>query len=228
MKLTVLYRLCNKDKPEGRPPWYTKERCYSNFLDVYRLYPYEKDFVLIVDGEIPSWLKDIPTFKLEGVGNGRSFWHAYNVALSSHHDDEWVYFCEDDYMHHSDALSHLHDCAIEISTDYITLYDHPDRYDKEMAAHNLTDGRNDIFLSRAHHWRTVPSTTMTFGARVGALRAGYDLFKEWTDRESTVSWELFPRLLGLMESGLRQTLLGAIPSLATHCEAKYLAPFYFS
>jgi hypothetical protein len=230
MNLHILYRLKEEDAhPEKRPLGFSKENCMSRFMQTVLRCHFYPGVTFVVDGNIPGWMRELsrycPSFtaQLDNIGNGRSFWAAYEMAIQ-YPEDDWVYFVEDDYMHDKDALEHLYWCIQDVRADFITLYDHPDRY-KDLPEHNLTHGKDTIYVSRSHHWRTVPSTTMTFAASVRALAQSQPLFEEWTNRDSTVSWELFPRLVGLRGHGYRFVLVGAIPTLATHCEVEHLAPF---
>jgi len=221
--LHVLYRLCDGDRKRGeRPLGFSKRKCLNSFLDscgsgIFANIEY------IIDGESPDWLM-IEPLRTSKAGSAQSFWFAYNLAITYPKED-WVYFAEDDYMYAPEAITKLWHCIQTIPTDFISLYDHPDRY-KSLPEHNLTDGKNDIYWDGMHHWRTIPSNTMTFAARVSSLIAGKALFDEWTNRDGfTVSWELFPRLLGLKgNSSHKMKMIGAIPSLATHCEIDNLAP----
>ena len=223
--LHIIYRLCIKDsKIDCRPTWYSKEKCFYNLQrEISRISDY--DFRVYVDGDFPDWLDTNKYLcaKTTKTGNAQSFWEAFLTAINlpkEHH----VYFIEDDYVHAENSIVKLVDAIKSIELDFFTLYDHPDRY-KNLPEHNL--GETVVYKSNTHHWRTVPSTTMTFAARVSSLVEGYDLFNEWCNRDgNTVSWELFPRLLGLKgESSYRMSLIGAIPSLATHCENEHLAHF---
>jgi hypothetical protein len=207
-----------------RPVGYSKQYCFNNFLKACA--DVVPNINIICDGKCPAWvwLTEEPYMQFENVGNAQSFWRTYNEALK-HQDDDWIYFAEDDYIYLPNAMKELQLAIQNLGVDFITLYDHPGRYE-HLPEHNLTDGKNTIKLSGSRHWRSSPSTTMTFAASVKALRACHDLFDEWTNRSGfTVSWELFPRVQGLKgdkDYGFR--LMGPIPSLATHCVTGYLSP----
>jgi hypothetical protein len=226
-KIHIYYRLCDQDDMSKRPTGYSKENCFNNFLKVYERIKGKQSFSIVCDGEFPEWLTIKPFMRfvqLGNVGNAQSFWRAYNEALKCL-DDDWVYFAEDDYIYLPNAMEELELAMQSLNVDFITLYDHPGRYE-DLPEHNLTDGKNVIKLSGSRHWRSSPSTPMTFAASVKALRACYDLFDIWTNRDGyTVSWELFPRLQGLRgEKDYGFRLMGPMPSLATHCVTGYLSP----
>jgi len=215
----IYYRLYNQDDMTKRPIGYSKENCFNNFLKVC-----ESPINIVCDGKCPEWLTQELFIHLDNVGNAQSFWRTYNEALK-HGDNDWVYFAEDDYIYLPTAMTELELAIQNLDVDFITLYDHPGRYEY-LPEHNLTDNKNTIKLSGSRHWRSSPSTTMTFAASVNALRACYDLFDVWTNRVGfTVSWELFPRLQGLRgEKDYGFRLMGPMPSLATHCVTGYLSP----
>lgn len=220
----IYYRLYNQDDMTKRPIGYSKANCFNSFLNACGKIQVSNLHV-ICDGVCPEWLLMKPFAQLSNVGNAQSFWYAYKQALT-YPDSDWIYFAEDDYIYLPNAMAELELAIQNLGVDFITLYDHPDRYG-DLPEHNLTYGKNVIKLSGSRHWRSAPSTTMTFGASVKALRACYDVFDEWTNREGyTVSWELFPRLQGFRgdkDYGFR--LMGPMPSLATHCVNGYLAHF---
>jgi len=86
-------------------------------------------------------------------------------------DEDVVYFAEDDYLYTPDAFVRLVD-AVEALPEamYFTLYDHPDYY--RMRLHKMFMGRHSSRRQVGRvSWRDVRSTTLTYGARVGALRA---------------------------------------------------------
>jgi len=61
------------------------------------------------------------------VGNGAGTFNlGLDLALKFDYDDI-VYFVENDYLHLPDSSKVLLD-AFELGFDYITLYDHPDKY----------------------------------------------------------------------------------------------------
>jgi len=213
----VLYRLLAGENKRERPEWYSKHNCFSSLLANIGQ---GIDLRIFLNGGECDWLPDfVHTTRVNIPVISESFLLVYHEALLFPRWD-WVYFCEDDYLHVPGALFKLQNCIEDVKPDLVSLYDHPDRY-RDLPEHNYTQGKNDIFISRNHHWRTIPSTCMTFGASVKVLRENQDLFEKWT----YVDFELFPRLLGFKEDRPNKYLMvGAIPSLATHCQTDYLAP----
>jgi len=214
----ILYRLLTGENKKGRPEWYSKQRC---FFSLFNNVAEGMDLRVFLNGGDCDWLPhEANVAKVNIPEMSDSCLMVYNEAVQLPEDD-WVYFCEDDYIHVSGALLKLQHCIEDVKPDLISLYDHPDRY-RDLPQHNLTNGKNDIFVSRDHHWRTVPSTCMTFGASVRVLKENGDLFREWT----YIDFELFPHILGLRggERPKKYLMVGAIPALATHCELGYTSP----
>jgi hypothetical protein len=82
-----------------------------------------------------------------------------------------VYFAEDDYLYRPEALPALYSAARDISAAaFFTPYDAPDYYDHP--AHRRYGARHerDRWDVDGTTWRAVRSTTMTYAARLGALR----------------------------------------------------------
>jgi hypothetical protein len=225
MKLHIYYRLCAKEGNVERPKWYSKKGCYLSLLGSMSFGDSES-LRVFVDGENPQWhTESIDTVHIEPradseSGKSASFWTCYLSAIEQPEDD-WVYFVEDDYLHLPSSLSKLLHCIEDVKPDLVSLYDHPDRY-RDLPVHNLTNGKNDIFISRDHHWRTIPSTCMTFACSVRILKSEQEKFEKWKH----VDFELFPDLLGLKSGERKYLMVGAIPSLATHCQSGYIAPFW--
>ena len=214
----ILYRLLVGENKKGRPEWYSKKACFHS---VYQAMTGGMTLKVYLNKGPCGWLHDdVIVENIDTRDMAETCLLVYHEAVKFPSTD-WVYFCEDDYMHLPDSFAKLQHCIEDVKPDLISLYDHPDRY-INLPEHNLTNGKNDIFVSRDHHWRTIPSTGMTFAASVKCLKENQDLLEEWT----YIDFELFPRILGLRggERLNKYLMVGAIPGLATHCEDGYLSP----
>lgn len=228
----TLYRICAKENAKVRPWWYSKALCFASLVDAQRRLS-DATLTLLSDGQLPLELVDtaLETSKvvqLHRSGNANSFLQAISIAITFR-DDDIVYFVEDDYFHCADSLCKLRDVFHDCSCDYVTLYDHPDRYlAHDHRRHDAQMRVNTVSLSGSHHWRTVESTCMTFAGRVRTIRDDLGIFMTHV-RPGVVpkDRQLFRHLQGLASfstANSRRVLLGPIPSLATHCETTYLAP----
>jgi len=193
--------------------------CLSSFLESCRQANTHIDLTVLLDG-CPFHWKDVVhsiagqrvvATELGGIGNGPSFLEQLEMAITVQ-DDELIYFAEDDYLYRPEAISKLlYIYAMEKANSFFTLYDHPDRYFRD-------DNREvvqEIRLAGAWHWRTVESTTMTFGASARLVRATADIMRDHAC-EGRGMW--YP----ILDEGY--DLWGPIPSLATHVHDGVLAP----
>lgn len=230
--LYIFYRACADESAKWRPPFYSKYLCLRNFLMAFRRIG-GAHFHLIHDGEpreeifqMVKWVGSIET--LPQVGNSATFWRALDLALNVP-ADALIYFVEDDYLHLPEALVKLAECRGALDVDYITLYDHPVRYMPNYPpGRDLPLRKDEIYISGTHHWRTVESSCMTFAATASVLREDAWIFDEHVrQKDIPQDRELFRHLQGLgpyEDSPKPRTLIGPIPSLATHLEEPWLAP----
>lgn len=194
--------------------------CLTSFLESCQQANVHTDLTILLDG-CPSHWEDVVrsiagqervvVTELGGIGNRPSFLEQLEMVLTVQ-DDELVYFAEDDYLYRPEAISKLlYVYAMEKADSFFTLYDHPDRYFRD----DDRDMVQRIKLAGAWHWRTVESTTMTFGASGGLIKATADIIRDHAC-EGRQMW--YP----LLDEGY--DLWGPVPSLATHVHEGMLAP----
>ena len=226
--ILVLYRICATENSKCRPTFFSKGLCIRSALralaeiDNYTL-------SILSDGAISEEIHEVASrndrvIEKANLGNSGSFLMALDLA-NSYSRETIIYFLEDDYLHQIDAFYKLRECFRKLNPDYLTLYDHPARY-------QLIDGTEPdleiiptkILFSGSHHWRSVESTCMTFAARVLTLQEDRRVFESHLSGPVPRDRALFRDLQGLTGSRFRRTLIGPVPSLATHCEVPWLAP----
>jgi len=197
-------------KSPSRPNWFDKWQVLKNFTSVFA----EQDISIIADGvddQVWDQLNALyPNLDLQRTSfghNAGSFLYSLERALKLP-DAAQVYFVEDDYIHHEGA-----DLILEQGLNraaYVSLYDHPDKYWKEQA-------NNACYLIQTEscHWRTTPSTTMTFASSVHYLKQDKDIFYQWCggDDHWTHDSQLFTEL------GNKRGLITPVPGYATHCDS---------
>jgi len=137
-------------------------------------------------------------------------------------DDSIVYMVEDDYLHCVNAGKALKE-GVSQGFDYVTLYDHPDKYLNAGPNPYVRHGaeKTRVYLGDYCHWKLTNSTTMTFACKLGRLREDADVFRRMTINRPvppdfaiwTILWQTRSR-----------TIASSIPAYATHCESKWLAP----
>jgi len=223
-KVVLYYRICEKGYPKEKPDYITKEHCLENAVKAFPLNKVEWHVLAdnISDMTYQMILKYVPaeTVKRVSVGHGAgTFRMVYEEALLQE-DDVLVYFLEDDYLHIPHSLDFLKEAAECNYTDYLTLYDHPDKYSNEKNPYVTREGESSIVYWCGHrHWKETNSTTMTFAAFADVLKQDKKTFWNWTKDRHPWDFVLFTDLRKM--SGRR--LSCPIPSCSTHGEQLSLA-----
>ncbi len=131
----------------------------------------------------------------------------YFVLQKDWSDDDIVCFLEDDYLVSKDWIPLIRE-GLAIS-DYVTLYDHPDKYSEQY--------RNIpcmLYKQPMRHWRTTPSTTNSYAMTVKTLKRDIDIhFKSCEGVGITRDHSKF---LEIWDRGCR--LVSCIPSAWSHEE----------
>lgn len=228
----VFYRISdNGNKNKAKLGFATKKNCLKNALNVFD----RANVIIFVDGvtektdkdihELSDGLSNVTVKYINAGGDTKSFRVLYENAIILN-DNDFVYFLEDDYFHLNGSFESLKDFAEMNYTDYVTLYDHPDKYDYGCSVINPYckdfGEKTTIFRTKTHHWKITNSTTMTFGAFVNTLKRDKDIFWDGTDPSVRVTKD-FQIFLNLRKNNA--FLSSPIPTLSTHGEIKYLAPF---
>jgi hypothetical protein len=227
--LHIFYRSTGGDNKKDRPPYYSKMLCLRSFLRAFARVRDRARVTFVNDGPMPDdrlavmaeW-GEIVSFP--GLGNSPSYRETLALALRLP-SDSLVYFAEDDYLYTEPAFEKMLAAFDELPrVDYITLFDHLDRY---LRTDDSRRGYSRVYIAGGHHWRTVESTCMTFGARVSRLKSD-----AWIHRLGTVPKTPRDREIWRCTQGEKQffwklpkrTLIGPIPSLATHMDPAGLSP----
>lgn len=233
-QLTILFRhvhtkseKTSRDPNKRRPAWFSHEVCFRNLLSTIRLDPlgHRVKLIVVYDGSVEDFTTDfIVSYYantslglniqfIRGGSDINSFLIALGLARTTEMpSDDLIYFLENDYLHQYGWISkvfELYDAGIKF--DYLSLYDHRDKYHYEMYA-SLT---SKLICSQSHHWRTAPSTCASFILEKGVLDRDYDVFSL-----GLTDYYFFSKLIG--ERG--RILLTPVPGLATHSMEGYLSP----
>ncbi|CAM4159278.1 Glycosyl transferase family 2 [Roseateles saccharophilus] len=126
-------------------------------------------------------------------------------------DQDIVYFLENDYIHHENWVNEvLSAYSSNIPFDYLSLYDHPDRYKIPKNYQNT-----ELFTTGTRHWVTAPSTCGSFLVQFGKFKRDFKyVYSTKNDHQ------MFSRLTGK----LKRKLITPVPGLAVHCMAEHLDP----
>jgi len=232
--MQVIYRYSDggQASPSGqeqnkkRPSYFDKEKIFRNFISEFGT----DNLIVIADNvndtnyynlcEIISKDKIIRTDFKSGA---LSFLYAIEYAIDNYKDNSLIYLVEDDYIHREGAKNILLE-GLQIS-DYVTLYDHPDKYIRPNSGGNpyvTHDGgeRTIVYLTKSAHWKITNSTTMTFATNMNIIRQDYLIYRKYCESGYPHDFEMFLHL------GQTRKLISSIPGYSAHCENNMLAPLY--
>src|SRR5664279_5197319 len=222
MTLHLVYRMYGGENIKGRPAFYSKKTSLASFLQASEVAGAEA--VVFADGAIPDALRNMAAARcrvvdLPGgpVGMRTSYWTALRFPdREGWADDDLVYFCEDDYLHDSQAFAALEAAADAIpSAGYVALYASTPRHPIAPGVHHTVPAdwvERPYVEVDGHRWVNVPSTASTFGARVGTLRADLGIFR------------LAYEFRALTRRRHPHLLYAADPNFACHLETEFMAP----
>lgn len=173
----------NKNRPQLKVPFASKEYCLQNFLEVFKN---ERIFIFAdnCDEETLDYLLSLDLEMHSGsYGYNHSQVQVYRkIKELNLPDDEIIYCSEDDYIHKDNAPELIKD-GLNIA-DYVTLYDHPDKYSNLYRFGETVKIRRTFYS----HWKNTLSTCMTFGFKNHTLKEDFDIL---TNLPNTGDHQLF-------------------------------------
>ena len=205
-----------------RPDWFTREKCWNNLLNTI---DDNTSITILFDGypNDDHFLKNQQdNFKIINISSGNDglsflnlvkYIEAQNIPLT-----DIIYILEDDYLHRPLWPKILREGLEQIKADYVTLYDHPDKYFLSM----YKTLQSQIFISQSTHWRTTPSTTNTYASLYQTFIQHIDIHKKYCDLNIGFTRD-HDKFLNLWQN--QSNLISPIPSYATHCETQYISPY---
>ena len=226
--MIIIYRISDAGYKKIKPSFINNENCLKNALSVF---PFEKhDWSIIADNTseqtnimMEKYLPSESIYYTSIKSGAGTFNYALDMALKFDKNDV-VYFLENDYIHKTNSDVILLE-GINAGGDYISLYDHPDKYIPSSRGGNqfIDDDGGEItkvYLTKSSHWKITNSTTMTFASKVNTLMEDEDILRKWTNMGS------YPRdfdmFIELRNKG--KVLLTSIPGYSTHGESAWLSP----
>lgn len=226
--MKIVYRISDSGYKKSKPEYINNENCLRNALLSFPLDSH--DWFIIADNtsdETNSMIsKYVPIESVEyfNIGSGAgTFNHALNLALTFS-DNDVVYFLENDYIHKLNSDVVLLE-GINAGGDYVSLYDHPDKYTPANRGGNqfIEDDGGEItkvYLTKSCHWKITNSTTMTFASKIKTLKEDESILRKWTNiGDYPRDFDMF---IELREKG--KVLLTPIPGYSTHGETSWLSP----
>jgi hypothetical protein len=220
--MQVIYRISDTGYQKEKPDYINNQNCFENALRTFN----KANWWVIADNvgdETSGFLHSkLKTIEHVSVGHGAGTFNlALNIALNLP-DNEIVYFLENDYLHKPEADKILED-GFDLGFDYITLYDHPDKYLNPFEGGNpFCSGRAEdtrVYLGEYCHFKLTNSTTMTFAAKVKTLKEDESILRKWTKDTHPYDFQMF---MELKQKGRR--LASSIPGYSTHGETQWLTP----
>ncbi len=224
-RIEVFVRHCNYSDAsahKARFSTFSKEKCFRNLLNT--IDPEIANVTFFLDSFYSSEQKHFiteqiryPIIEIKAGNEAASFLamldHVSSLTLKP---DTIIYFLEDDYIHKKGWTDVLAEGLSLPSVDYVTLYDHRDKYFFPDYA-NL---QSKIFHTHSCHWRTTPSTTNTYAMRFETLKKHLDIHRQFsTGVKISADHDKFCSL-----NALGATLISSIPGFSTHAEPDYASP----
>lgn len=215
-------------KDKQRPPGFNRENIFKQFLSTLTD---NVELTCMYDsarGEIADhFLAKYQVNKVSTLGGNDaiSFLNVLNYIKDQKYDDnDIIYFVEDDYYHKNGWINILEEGFNFIEADYITLYDHPDKYGDTTYPFLYENLMSKILVTPSIHWRTIPNTTNTYACRYKTLIKHWDihvkycdLIEKWT-KDSHKFQELW---------NVGSNLISCIPGYSSHMEYKMLSPLMY-
>lgn len=220
-KIKVFLRHCNKSstrKQEVRPDWFSYEKCYRSVKNA------NIDLYILVDGTIENHHfkfddEDVVQEFTGGDDASSLLYCLLYIKKQQFDDDDIIYIIEDDYLHRPGWDTILLEAFDTFEVDYVTLYDHADKYFLDM----YNSLQSKILFSKSVHWRTTPSTCNTYAGKWKTFKKHWDDFHiKYCLPEFTHSGYDHTKFMDLWKAG--SNLISCMPGYSTHSEAAWLSP----
>jgi hypothetical protein len=224
--MKVIYRISDWGNIKEKPDYVTKTGIFYHFYRTFKNY----DIIVIADNInddtynfLLKYLNPQQIIKTQ-LGNSPSLLFALQLAINNFHDEDKIYFAEDDYIYTPEAPSIINE-GLDIS-EYCSGYDHPDKYINTLEGGNnkyiINGGElSRVIISQNKHWKKTNSLTMTFAAKIKTLKKDFPIFVKYCSNNLINDFRLFFEL----GTKHKRTIITSIPAVSTHSETKYLSPF---
>lgn len=216
----LYYRISDNSYEKPKLIGATKEVCLMNFIKAFHEVifgteepsdDYTPPIRIVADRCERKTIKMLQEtglpLTITDYGNAGSLIHTIKMAIDCHHDDELVYFCEDDYLHLGIAPKLLSQ-GIKLA-DYVSLYDHPDKYTR---LYNMGE-YSKVVKTQDTHWRYTASTCMTFAAKIKTLKEDLEVWEKYTSTNHPHDHLIFTEL-----KKMGRKLVIPIPGVACHTD----------
>lgn len=233
-KLLIIYRHTPLVSAiHERPDWFCYESCFLSLLKSFNrdsLENFDIKLTILFDGDLKSWNEnfissyiDFKNIQFEyqifhGGSQKDSTWYALDYAAKNYNQGyRYIYFLENDYVHDPSWLIQFAEIIrANIPFDYLSLYDHPDKYEYSQSFHPFHKGLTSrIYTCGDRYWRSAPSTCGSYIVKTDIFEKDFSILKS-----GLMDHLLFDQL-ALKE----RILLTPLPGLATHCMTRFLSPY---
>jgi hypothetical protein len=244
-KYNIIFRTCdsvNSFNKSPRPFDLTKSQlikiCFLSLIESLEGFDYR--LIILGDELSDEIINFFNFFKVEmhlgSYGNYASIRESLNIA-DTISKDEWIYFCEDDYLHVPSSFSVIDNFINErdeLFRQQIKLYnlssivnlqrkdlfihppDYPDRYKPKYRKHSL------ILLSKDCHWRQINSVTFTFLTESATVKKYSSLLMACSINAN--DRRLSRRLFGRIPLFANSICFSPLPGLSTHMHQDTMTP----
>jgi hypothetical protein len=246
----VIFRTCDKinsvhqtPRPFGLGKRELIRVCFRSLVTA--LQGYAHSIHIIADDlsdEMTEFFKQYPVTITAGTfGNENSIRESLKQAFE-YPDEDWVYLCEDDYLHQpqtflciQDLIDHREEILLtkprgilarrrlgnlkgRLALRPLVIHpaDYPDRYDPRERRPSL------LFLSQYCHWRQISNTTFTFIAEAKSFKE-FRAPLEASIHEANDGY-LSEKIYARMNFRNRALAVSPIPGLTTHMHEGVMTP----
>lgn len=205
-------------KTNVRPTWFSFQKCFDSLL------VNNADITVCLDGDRESHHVDFydnEIIEFTGGTDHASFEFLLNTVQSKNLSDETiVYLVEDDYLHRPNWDNMLIEAFQTFNVDYVSLYDHPDKYFLPM----YNSLQSKVLHTKNLHWRTTPSTCNTYAGKMSTFKRHWEIHMKYCMPDITHDGYDHTKFVELWENG--SNLITPIPGYSTHCEMPFISPVY--
>lgn len=234
--MKILYRFSDSKNNKQRPKWFDKRKIMEHFIHRFHL-PGNEIFLFAdnISKESLGFLFELwDKYGLQKdhiikttLGNSQSFLYVCQFAVKMFKNaDEIIYIAEDDYVYLPNASQILTEGITYLNADYVTGYDHPDKYmgsnDPYKNPQIISDGGEItcVAMTPSSHWKYTNSTTMTFVSKLRTLKEDYSVFLKYCQADIPYDYQMFCELIRTK----KRKIASCIPAVSTHCEKEHLSP----
>jgi hypothetical protein len=174
-------------------------------------------------------------FSNGNYGNDESIRQTIKIALGLP-DEEWIYFCEDDYLHRPETFTYINNLiaqkntvivspkrrlfskAFDVEATDLVIFppDYPDRYFRRFIKQYY------IYHSTDCHWRQVANVTFTMFAQAKLIKKHEALFMQ--SSVGANDGHLSRKLFGELHFNNKAICLSPLPGLSTHMHIDTMTP----